>query len=180
MHLSSPKKCVKTFEAKNMTCLCSKCCNFKEVGVKRTQWIPNIFVAALLKAKQIPSEWTASRAMISWLLCDLSHGYSLLPVVWKVAVRDIMWLSEDYNVITVKDADLAKLDRFVRIFFISLSTIYKQYLVTNAPKPLTLFPFHSFWRELCFCGCFELCHTQRDGIGHLWTGTGMVLSELKE
>lgn len=41
------------------------------------------------------------------MLCDTSHGYSLLPVVYKVAVRNIMWLNENYIVIAVNDADLA-------------------------------------------------------------------------
>lgn len=68
---------------------------------------------------QVKCEWGA---MISWLLCDLSHRYSLLPAEWKVAVRNIMGMNENYNMITVNDADLAELDvcvlgRFMCIFY---------------------------------------------------------------
>lgn len=72
---------------------------------------------------QVKCEW---KVTISWLLCDLSHRYSLLPAVWNITVRK-MWVKENYSVITADVADLAKLDSFVRkctacIFFISLST----------------------------------------------------------
>lgn len=144
----------------------------------------NIIPWILLKAKyelRVECQWEVT---ISWLLCDLSHRYSLLPVVWKAAVRNIMWLNENYNVITVNDADLAKVKGFVRKCFmcICLGCVHDTFKVFNqspwktsgnkCSKAIHIFSFFvTFWRRLCFCGCFELCLTI---CGWVWTWPSQI------